>query len=333
MTRPLQGKYGIDHEDIELAVEHIRFAQMYNNGIRWDLIGSLFFPDSSNYPDDDVKKEEFPKPNNERQIEQSDDFVLEYEESLADISTGLLAAMKEEELKDGEDGSPLSLREQYQEVILDIYEAMEGVLNDLPPKEAAVRQQALIHLLRATSEDEAHLTSLSLDDLHEIISHFELCLEYGIDALQWSVVEEIVFPLGPNEYESSSSGRGIDLRDEELEVVLNHINLASMRGEEIRWDLVAEVLFPCDPVFQKILGGNSSIKNVSTGTAVAKNNFVESKYNNSTTSPDKAAKERARAVLSLSNHDMEIVDADDYESDDCSGDYDSFCEISVDSME
>jgi vacuolar-type H+-ATPase subunit E/Vma4 len=68
----------------------------------------------------------------------------------------------------------VSLRENYQEAILDLFQQEEDYLGQLPSNERYRRQQILIQLLRATSEDEYHLAMISLEDLSEIISHVHL---------------------------------------------------------------------------------------------------------------------------------------------------------------
>jgi hypothetical protein len=57
----------------------------------------------------------------------------------------------------------------YQQAILDlVHEPLQAKLDQLQSVELQIRQQVLIQILQATSEEEAHLTKLSLDDVWEV---------------------------------------------------------------------------------------------------------------------------------------------------------------------
>jgi hypothetical protein len=238
------------------------------------------------------------------------------------------------------DGGEFSRREWYQEVILQLFELEEELLQKLPSDELYGRQQVLIQLLRATSEEEAYMTSLSLDDVSEIIAHVQLCIEFG-SPVQWSMLESIVFPMGlPTDNSSVHTPRDVvlstaaqdeccskdpsnrditnldsfhdyvELTEAELEIVLNHINLCHEVGQEIRWDLLAEILFPCDTVRKELLANKTTVMDRKPPNLES---VDESDF--------KVVKERARAVLSLSNHDWNVASlhnwdlSDDHDSD------------------
>jgi hypothetical protein len=58
-----------------------------------------------------------------------------------------------------------------------------------------MRQQILVQLLQATSEEEAHLSNLTLDDVSEIVYHVQICQETDT-SIQWDMIRDIIFPMG-----------------------------------------------------------------------------------------------------------------------------------------
>ncbi|KAG7353007.1 hypothetical protein IV203_009055 [Nitzschia inconspicua] len=154
----LQEHFNLDETDLDFILDHIAAAQNCEADIRWDLIEALVFPED-----------------------------LEHHES---VMREIPVIQDDSTYRDA-----ISIREHYQEMILDLLELHEESQASLQPEELHRRQQTLIHLLRATSDEEAHLTSLSLDDVSEIVAHIQLCFEQDLE-IQWSMLHFIVFPLG-----------------------------------------------------------------------------------------------------------------------------------------
>jgi hypothetical protein len=177
--------YGLESDDLDSIVEHIQLCQSESQEIRWDLIETMFFPEPES------SSRHHPK-----ELESSDLRSLDSEITSSDIES-----LAEENVYDessiAETGTRgpsvlLTRRESYQQAILDlVYEPLEAKLDQLQPVEVKMRQQVLIQLLQATSEEEAHLTELSLDDVAEVVHHAKDCKE--IDAsLHWSMIRAMV---------------------------------------------------------------------------------------------------------------------------------------------
>jgi hypothetical protein len=289
----LREQFGLDETDLRFILDHISAAQDRKADVRWDLIEALVFPEDLGH--------HLPPQHHDSD---TDDLAL------------------------GDGDLFLSRQEHYQEVILELFAIHEESQNLVPPRELYRRQQVLIYLLRATSDEEAHLTTLSLNDVSEIVAHVELCIEHKLD-VQWPMLESIVFPLGlpmdeqeevvtemarnntcaidQKDANDSSETHGdplqkyVDLSEAELETVLNHINLCAEVGKEIRWDLLAEVLFPCNDARKRLLVSNSSFNSKLTKNV---DKVQELPTANAT---GVVKQERARAILSLSTHDWNVA--------------------------
>jgi hypothetical protein len=191
-----------------------------------------------------------------------------------------------------EEVDTISRREEYQEVILELFETTEETMEDLTPDEVQERRQVLVQLLQATSEEEHHLSSLALADVSEIVEHVIICEETNT-LVQWDMIRDIVFPLGmendsghnvssstqpsspktspQQQYNHQEQGDEEDslvgdesfrnlfeISQAELDIVLSHINICKQTEEPIRWDLISEIMFPGDPVRQSMLSNNSA---------------------------------------------------------------------------
>jgi hypothetical protein len=350
----LREQYGLNGNDLELILDHIQTAQEHCKNVRWDLVEALIFPARPFMNDTSLGTvvEDPSFQNNEpfgycRVIPESQHGHGTYQE-FAESAEPL----------EGED-SLSKHREEFQEVILDLFEAEEETWHQLSPDELFMRQQILIHLLWATNAEEAHLTSLSFEDVSEIVSHIQLCQDLEIP-VHWCLLQNIIFPLGldatvdtrnnwdRNDSAVQSSSKNtrssknypsdakkfsveddclrdyLELTETELEIVLNHIHLCDEVGKEIRWDLLAEILFPGDPIRKEMLTNNTRSHSSSGGVPRGINQTV-------------ASRERARAILSLSNHDWELSNHDldisesearDIHDDSC----DSFFDDSITSL-
>ena len=188
-----------------------------------------------------------------------------------------------------------SKRGMYQEVILELYEVTEGCMRELSMSEVQMRRMILVELLQATSEDEQHLTTLTLDDVGEIVHHVRLCHETQTP-VQWAMIQDIVFPLSTSATTGTSTSEvsskdaeklddSIELSHEpanwclkalsgergtrefrerfalteaDLNTVLDHINGCKASETAIRWDLIGEVLFPGDKQRTDIMAASAS---------------------------------------------------------------------------
>jgi hypothetical protein len=260
----------------------------------------------------------------------------------------------------------------------------EESMGELSAADAQMRRQILVHLLQATSEDEAHLTGLSLDDVSEIVHHVRICQETDT-SVQWDMVRNIVFPgvedlavkaptppneghdsfvlnpekealindLGNDEQANQDFKTYFAMTQDELNIVLDHINMCKDTEEPIRWDLLSEILFPADEMRKAMLSNSCADLQLSFGSSWQEdddddddddieeedlkaiesppNAKAGSKKNAILEEMEGAAKQRARAILSLSSHDLIIsqhsvdilTDSDDDYYDDCSFEGDS----------
>ena len=214
----LMEQWALINKDLDCMVEHIRLCQDEDVKIRWDLIEIMVFPDVDEVggDDDDV---DF---NNSSEFEIPHDAKDTHSRNISISSTSRVESMGfgdgdndgdgesktwDDNLSDfdnygygddwagGSEEESLTLLEEYQEVILDLYEMIEPTLIDLSPSESQIRKQCLVQLLQATSEEEAHLTSLSLDDVAETVYHVESCQRTNAP-VRWDMIKDIVFPLG-----------------------------------------------------------------------------------------------------------------------------------------
>jgi hypothetical protein len=103
------------------------------------------------------------------------------------------------------------------------------------------------------------------------------------------------------------------LSESDLEIILDHIVLCTHVNNEIRWDLLAEILFPCDDYRQKLLLENTLLRK-----SVEKNLLPANEPGNqpANTNAD-VAQERARAVFSISNHDLNVASSHDFDLTEC----------------
>jgi hypothetical protein len=374
-------QYDCDSGDLEFILEHIQLCQEEYTEIRWDLVETMIFPDSvsANRRNGSQQKQQPIMGSGSGQASfVANSFYLlgaSYSASMAGDSVYWWNSTADLSVDPGRSGVAESTmhhedesmyrREEYQEVVLDVYEAVENAMAQLSLDECQLRRQVLVQLLQATSEDEAHLTNLALDDVAEIVHHFRFCMETDTP-VQWDMVRDIVFPLGigtevnpenkdseiPKEapptlhggYErfmwSPDSDEGwalindlgnheqaddnfrdfFELAPNELDVVLNHINACKDTEEPIRWDLISEVLFPGDPVRQTMLSKSYS--------SIIYDEILEDdpglKYPSNHSLED-TTKQRKRALLSLSNHDLRLsshhgaeITESDYDSDEYS---------------
>jgi hypothetical protein len=99
-------------------------------------------------------------------------------------SVSLLSAWNEEE-------DQSSRRAEYQEVIIDLYLMMEASLDQLPATERGIRKRIMVHLLKATSVDEAHLSKLSLDDVEKVADHVRTFQEMDTP-IDWDTIRDMV---------------------------------------------------------------------------------------------------------------------------------------------
>ena len=371
----LLNQFDLDPFDLKFVLEHIELCQEENTAIRWDLVRTVFFPDEDDTLDNSKNSG---KANSSRKgsFEGHESLpVLDFSASMAlgpssqtknwnsttdctsywNNSTAGISPLGRSHssyafFEDGEDleedGSYLSQREEYQEEILVLYEEAEAAMAELSHEERQLRRHVLVQLLQATSEDEAHLTSLTLDDVAEIVHHVRVCRETKTE-IQWDMIRDIVFPLGiakeqlmpslasngseendggdeemkndsantfhtsfmsignPEQYgiinDVSELGRKndsflefFDLEEEELDVVLLHINICTANNESIRWDLIGEVLFPGDPARQAMLSDR-----ILEGDDTSAADLVQSAHS--------ALQTRKNAILSLSNHSEEFL--------------------------
>jgi hypothetical protein len=185
LHRFIQDYYGLESDDLDSIVEHIQLCQSESQEIRWDLIETMFFPEpesSSRHHPKELKCSDLQSLDSKITLLDDEFFAEEYlydESSIAETGTR---------------GPPVLLtrRESYQQAILDlVYEPLEAKLGQLQPVEVQMRQQVLIQLLQATSEEEAHLTELSLDDVSEVVHHAKDCKEADA-SLHWSMIRAMV---------------------------------------------------------------------------------------------------------------------------------------------
>jgi hypothetical protein len=120
----------------------------------------------------------------------------------------------------------------------------------------------------------------------------------------------------------------MQLTEAELEIVLNRISLCQELGKEIQWDLLGEILFPCDSTRQELLVN----KKTSFDGHRRRTGTFESQY--------ALLHERARAVLCMSYHDWNVASShlwnqankDESEEEIPDDSCDSFYEDSISSM-
>lgn len=359
--KTLKAQYDLEDQDLNFILNHVRTAQKHYKEIRWDLIESLIFPDTTTRMSDS----RYGMATGSSLGEDAASEIF----SIAEVASRSWGSHKAGEAESciltvadsspAEGETPLSRRELFQEAILDLYEMEEDCLEELAGQGSFERQQMLIELLRATSEEEAHLSSLTLEDVTEIVNHIQICQEFGTP-VEWPLIQQIVFPMGlakqvheadrqiQNDDIRSASTDGFDDDDQghesdtsdndshdahfrdyvelsakELDIVLRHINLCNETGEAIRWDLVGEILFPCDIARQEMLSstGSTSVRpldppvvdgvvsemsGVIPKSSARAAGQLEEITNHILKASTRAA--RARAALSLSNHDWEVTD-------------------------
>jgi hypothetical protein len=182
--------------------------------------------------------------------------------------------------------------EEFQEEILELFESVESSMLNLPFEESRERRLVLVQLLQATNEEESHMTTLNFDDMAEIVRHIRICRKtqtdvqwdmirdivfpFGLDSLNsqrrtdgdgsrdWGQASSMenscvlqqscrsadLFEL--SDHTIDISGQLSDMTREDLDVVLQHIQVALGNDIPIRWDLIGDILFPGDPDRQSI---------------------------------------------------------------------------------
>ncbi len=200
--------YDVDAFDLDFVLEHIKLCEEESIEIRWDLVRTIFFPEEGmalckhcnmgyrnghpTTPMLDVHPTSiatgFHYPNwksaTNLQVVASSHSPLD---SLLDKRLDID--------NEDDDQSFWSPREEFQEDILGLFESAEAVMADLSFEERQERRLILVQLLQATSDEEAYLTTLSLDDMAEIVRHIRICKEID-NEVQWDMIRDIVFPLG-----------------------------------------------------------------------------------------------------------------------------------------
>jgi hypothetical protein len=86
------------------------------------------------------------------------------------------------------------LLEEYQEVLLDLYEMMESTMDEfVSANEYQVMQTILTQLVQATNqeEQESNVISLSLDTVSDVVLYVWDCQEADIP-IQWAAIRHIV---------------------------------------------------------------------------------------------------------------------------------------------
>jgi hypothetical protein len=334
-------QFDLEGTDLDLILDHISAANGRGAPVSWDLVEALVFPDDQY---------------------QNDGSVIDWMERISYDQGNDTQSSEEERHSSPWTRVSSSTREHYQEVILHLIELEEKSVDRHPPEELFRRQQIMIQLLRATSVEKAHVSCVTLDDISEIVAHVKLSIDHNTQ-IQWSMMENVVFPLGipigggecaedikamdcltANSFQENPGREAqevavpqgpeqdyINLSESDLEIVLDHIMLCTEVGNEIRWDLLAEILFPCDDIRQELL-----LKNTMFKKRVENNLSSGIECSNATVD---IVQERARAVLSLSNHDLVVASTHDWDLTEFSdgdhfheGSYSSFFEDSLTSI-
>jgi hypothetical protein len=399
-------QYDLDREDLEFILEHIQLCQEGKTVIRWDLVETMVFPDSA--PADVVERSVAGDTYATSHTRNLGSVLARsrhkyneksYQTSMAAEDSGFSTSFHDSTIGDlgrksfdtddcksmaestCEDQESVVLREEYQEVILELYEMAEESMGELSAADGQMRRRILVQLLQATSEDEAHLTGLTLDDVSEIVHHVRICQETDT-SVQWDMVRDIVFPgvedlsvkaptppneghdsfvldpekealindLGNDEQANQDFKTYFAMTQDELNIVLDHINMCKDTEEPIRWDLLSEILFPADPLRQAMLSNSCSDLQLSFSSIWQEDDDDDieedlkapesppkaktgSKKNAMVEEMEGAAKQRARAILSLSSHDLILSQ---HSVDILSGsddDYYDECSFEGDSME
>lgn len=269
LRQTLLQHYDIEGTDLDFVLEHLALCEQENIDIRWDLVRMIFFPEdedpchhnSHNYPESRIGHHSLPILGHSSSIlVASDEKRLWHSNVEFPTWNSLSDSLYMERSHDSSDRCDrddktvdehsmcLSPMEEFQEEILDLFESVESSMADLPFEQQKERRLVLVELLQATSEEEAHMTTLSFDDMAEIVRHVRVCRKTNTD-VQWDMIRDIVFPFGVNSLDSllkRADGEGSRDCGHESSLGNSSILHQSFRSVERFDDGMLSVLDYCD---------------------------------------------------------------------------------------
>ena len=328
----LVSDYQLKAIDLDFILEHISLCQHESADIRWDLIESMIFPEAEEPKLGSVlgrsyhTKSSFDMPCS---VDLSNDLTILGNSSVDSFDSE-------------------TRREEYQAVILDLCEISEEDMADLSATERQMRKQILVELLQVTSEDDAHLCNLTLDDVSEIVFHVRICQETGT-AIEWDMIQDIICPTGNDGAENrkrqsertfqsqqytalsqASAGKedsevenrmdttdeewndsffdNFDLKPAELKILLNHINHCTA--------IEIDSLLRWDLIGEILFPGDP-LRQALLGSNQQGASSDPTKIVARTSNANELGESRHRAVMALSTHHERILSSrHDHDLDD-----------------